>query len=318
MIYSFATRMRNWLFDCGFLKQHKSSLPVISVGNLALGGTGKTPLVETIVSLMLEEGYHPVVISRGYGRSTTGPLAATPESTAQDIGDEPLQIYRKFDGAVPVIVSEKRVNALALVDSNCDVIVLDDGYQHRYIQRDCNILLTDWHSLYTRDHVLPFGHMREGSYAARRADIIIVTKCPSNLTEEEADAVRQELAPMPHQQLFFASTEYLSLPQSLVDASACVLCTGIAHSQPLVDHLISEGISVLKHYNYSDHHRYSLKELQQLEAEDELIVTTEKDYSRIPDGPLKDRLIVCKIRHRCLFNQSDNLKTTILNYAFKD
>lgn len=278
-------RLRNWCFDHGWLEQRKAEWPVVSVGNLAVGGTGKTPMVELIVEQLRQRGHNPVVVSRGYGRRTKGPLLATAESTADDIGDEPLQIFRHL--ACPVIVSEDRRKALPLIrqwnkahpEAPITVIVLDDAYQHRYLQRDCNILLTDYHRLYTRDHVLPFGRLREPACGAKRADVIVVTKCPPHLTAAEAQSIRRELQAEARQQVVFASISYAELPTF---DEPPVLLTGIANPAPIREHLQSQGIKIARHLQYADHHRFSANDLAEIRAIQAPIITTAKDATRLP------------------------------------
>lgn len=311
--------LRTFLFDHGFLEQRKAPCPVISVGNLAMGGTGKTPMVEHLIDMTREAGLFPVVISRGYRRRTRGPLPATPISTVSDIGDEPLQIYHKYQGLVPVIVSEDRRKALPYLpeapEGQCMVILLDDAFQHRYLQRDCNILLTAYHRLYTRDHVLPFGRLRESRKGVRRADIIIVTKCPANLSTEEAEAIRKELAPLPSQYLFFSAIEYAELPTEVMTAGHTSLITGIAHPEPLLEHLASQGIKVIKHLRYPDHHRFSNADLATIRKLQQPVLTTEKDAARLPNVP---EIYALPIQTKILFNESENLNNIILNHITRE
>ena len=375
--------LRTFLFDHGYLEQRKAPCPVISVGNLAMGGTGKTPMVEHLIDITREAGLFPVVISRGYRRRTRGPLPATPISTVSDIGDEPLQIYHKYQGLVPVIVSEDRRKALPYLPEAPEdqpmVIILDDAFQHRYLQRDCNILLTTYSRLYTRDHVFPFGRLRESRKGARRADIIIVTKCPADLSTEEAEAIRKELStasgpckrpiedispslarransfprasgPFPQQgrgveagerpgevaepergqegwqsaegsfdgvrpPIFFSAIEYAELPPEVKTAGHTSLITGIAHPEPLLEHLAEQGIKVIKHLRYPDHHRFSNADLATIRKLQQPVLTTEKDAARLPNIP---EIYALPIQTKILFNQSDNLNNIILNHITQE
>lgn len=323
-MYGLLMTLRNWCFNHGWLEQRKADVPVISVGNLAVGGTGKTPMVEFLLRQLQSRGQHPAVVSRGYGRRTRGPLVANASSTADDIGDEPLQIYRKFGSAttadasrVPVIVSEDRRKALPLLAQeapDCDVLLLDDAYQHRYVQRDCNILLTDYHRLYTRDRVLPWGRLREPRRGAQRADIVVVTKCPATLTPQEAEAIRTELALCPAQQLFFATIGYGPLPPELIAPVGgpqieVNLLTGIANPGPLLDHLASQGVHIQQHLCYGDHHRFSESERENIKrlASTTFLLTTEKDAARLPDVPV----MPIPIETRILFDQTDALLSSL-------
>ena len=375
--------LRTFLFDHGYLEQRKAPCPVISVGNLAMGGTGKTPMVEHLIDMTREAGLFPVVISRGYRRRTRGPLPATPISTVYDIGDEPLQIYHKYQGLIPVIVSEDRRKALPYLPEAPEgqpmVIILDDAFQHRYLQRDCNILLTTYSRLYTRDHVFPFGRLRESRKGARRADIIIVTKCPADLSTEEAETIRKELStasglckrpiedtspslahrtnpfprasgPFPQQgrggeagerpgevaepergqegwqsaegsfdgvrpPIFFSAIEYAELPPEVKTAGHTSLITGIAHPEPLLEHLTEQGIKVIKHLRYPDHHRFSNADLATIRKLQQPVLTTEKDAARLPNIP---EIYALPIQTKILFNQSDNLNNIILNHITQE
>lgn len=312
-MYGTVMKVRNWCFDHGWLEQREASLPVISVGNLAVGGTGKTPMVELLTAALRTAGHRPTIISRGYGRTTSGVRVAHPRSTAAEIGDEPLQIYKRYEGEVPVIVSEDRRKALPHVDASATLLILDDAYQHRYVQRQCNILLTDYHRLYTRDRILPFGRLRESATGAQRADIIVVTKCPAHLSREEAESLRKELTPLPSQSLFFATIAYAPLAEEIRQAESVTLLTGIANPAPLLEHLEAEGIKVTKHLCYKDHHRFSnseLADLRRLAAAGPLL-TTEKDAARLPGIAATPLPIHTEI----LFNQQELFINTILNHV---
>lgn len=311
-MYRLIMTCRNWCFDHGWLEQRRAPLPVISVGNLAVGGTGKTPMVEWLIEALQSMGQRPAVISRGYGRHTHGPLAASPESTASDIGDEPYQIFHKYGNRVPVIVSEDRRKALPLVPEDTTTLVLDDAYQHRYLQRDCNILLTTWQRPYTRDHILPWGRLRESRQGARRADIIVVTKCPADLREQDAEALRTELTLSPDQHLFFATIDYAPLPSSVTSQGEANLVTGIANPEPLIRHLTQQGISIRQHLGFPDHHRFTESDISAIQALPANIptLTTEKDAARLEGlspHTLHNKPIPLPIQMRILFNQNDNL-----------
>lgn len=305
-MYSLIMRLRNWCFDHGWLKQQDVGMPVICVGNLAMGGTGKTPMVELFVDELRRRGHKPAVVSRGYGRKTRGALLVTPESTAEEVGDEPLQICRRKN--CPVVVAEKRIEALPVVrkwnrenpESAITIIVLDDAYQHRYIKRDYNILLTDYSRLYTRDKVIPWGRLREPISGAKRADAIVVTKCPETLSRSEADTIRRELQALPHQRVSFATIDYESLPPL---AEPAVLITGIANPQPIIRHLRSQGIEIAQHLKFADHHRFSSNELQEFARISAPIITTAKDAARLPANL---SLNILNIRTKILYTYAEN------------
>lgn len=304
--------LRNKCFDLGWLEQRRMPFPVVSVGNLAVGGTGKTPMVELLVRGLRQRGWYPVVVSRGYGRATHGPLLAESHHTARDIGDEPMQIYRKLQ--CPVIVSEDRRKAQPLVEQACasshlkPIVILDDAYQHRYVHRDCNILLTDYGRRYTTDHVLPWGRLRELRVGARRAHIIVVTKCPPTLSETEADAIRAELSPTPGQMVFFSCVDYDAVPR----VPRAMLLTGIANPRPLVEKLKAEGVELTRHMCFPDHHSFTQKELDAISRVSEPIITTEKDAVRLPASL---SLLPIGIRSKMLFQSEELYLNTIQDYV---
>lgn len=318
-MYRLIMSCRNWCFEHGLLQQQVAPYPVISVGNLSVGGTGKTPMTEWLIRQLLAQHFSPIVISRGYGRKTRGPLLAHSHSTADMIGDEPLQIYRKFAGSVPVIVSEDRRKALPLIAMTPElrqkeriVLLLDDAYQHRYLQRDCNILLTPYRRPYTRDHVLPWGRLRESRKGAHRADIIVVTKCPRNLSPQQAETLQRKLAPLAHQQVFFSTIGYEDIPEEIRHESAVTLLTGIADPSPLVEHLQQNGVTIDRHLRYADHHRFTPAERQQIEESPTPVITTEKDYARLKP---QAHIHPIGIHPVILFNQQDILTNTIIRYV---
>ena len=301
-MYFLITFIRNLLFDNGLLKVRHAQIPVISVGNLTMGGTGKTPMVEYILNYLLEKGRHPSMVSRGYGRKTKGLVIARNHSTAKQIGDEPLQIFRKFDGKVPVAVAEKRHHAFYYCSKKSNCIVLDDAFQHRRVVRDLNILLTDYHRRYTHDHVLPWGRLRESRRGARRADVIIVTKCPADLSVEEAEKIRREIKPQPYQTVYFTTIEY----DLDVEPQKVNLITGISNPKPLVEYLENQGFTIDKHYNFFDHHRFTADEKEKICRMRPPILTTEKDYMRLPE--ITDILVPVPIRVKFLFEGENDFR----------
>src|ERR1700761_2904903 len=209
LIYALIVIIRNWAFDRRLLPSSSFNLPIICVGNLAAGGTGKSPMVELLIRL-LKDRYPIAVLSRGYKRKTRGYALANASTTALDIGDEPMQFHSKFPG-VTVAVGEERIVAIPqLLHDRPDTraIILDDAFQHRTVEAGLNILLTDCSNLFTRDWWLPSGDLRDAPSSYKRADIVIVTKCPDGLTEEERRAIAIEINPRPHQHIFFSSIRY--------------------------------------------------------------------------------------------------------------
>lgn len=315
-------RLRNRRFDSGRTPVCKVGVPVVSVGNLSVGGTGKTPMCLWLLQQLVAAGFHPAMLSRGYGRKTRGFMHADATTTARDVGDEPLEVFNALGGKVPVFVCEDRVHGaqrLLQTDSNIDVIVLDDAYQHRFIHRDVNILLTDCHRLYTRDRVLPEGRLRELPEGGARADIVVVTKCPDSITPDEAEAIRRELRLQPSQHLFFSAIGYEPLNITALDGKRVLLFTGIARPQPLIDHCEAQGCAV-QTMRFADHHRFSAADIKGIAAAAEdadIVITTAKDFSRLPanlPSTLRSKLHVQRISVKILFGQADNLKNNILDY----
>lgn len=289
-LFGMVATVRGKLFDWGVLHSRGFDLPVICVGNLAVGGTGKTPHVEYILRLLHEKGYHPAMLSRGYGRRTKGFVAATPESTASEIGDEPLQMLHNCPFA-HVAVCEKRVvgmERLLALWPETDVVVLDDAYQHRHIKAGFNVLLTDAHRLYSHDHFLPWGRLRESPKAARRAQAVVVTKCN--------DGERPALAVDASQHLFYSHIEYAPLrafdgtdnkaERISYKGKGIALITGIANPLPLRHYIETQCARSIVNLAFPDHHDFSATDCARINrfAEDHadcVLVTTQKDAMRL-------------------------------------
>src|ERR1700731_545968 len=223
LIYALIVKVRNWLFDKKILPSASFNLPLICIGNLAVGGTGKSPMVEWIVG-ELKDRFAIAVLSRGYKRKTRGYALAGDTTTALDIGDEPMQFHSKFPD-VAVAVGEERIVAIPQLlhdRPQTQTIILDDAFQHRAVRAGLNILLTDCSNLFTRDWWLPSGDLRDAPSSYKRADIIVVTKCPEALTDDERRALAAEIGPLAHQQLFFSSIEY-GAPYSIVGSGGAVI-----------------------------------------------------------------------------------------------
>jgi len=302
LIYGLVVIIRNWCYDSGLFKSYKFNKPVISVGNLDVGGAGKSPMTEYLIRL-LKEKYKLVTLSRGYGRKTTGFLTATATTTATQIGDEPAQFKHKFPD-ITVAVCEKRVEGVKRLLPGNDLILMDDAYQHRAVEPGLSILLFDYDRLNEPHLLLPAGNMREPFSGRWRAQIIIVTKCPVQLTGDGQAALAQIIEPLPYQHLFFTAINYQPLqdlegrPAEIVidEDTAVFLLTGIANARPLVQYL--EGFtSHIVHHNYPDHHSFTLKNITKLAAEfngcmsqKKMIITTEKDVQRLQGSWFKTDL----------------------------
>lgn len=291
-IYWVITSIRNALFDIGILKSREFPIPIICVGNLSAGGTGKTPHTEWILHHFSSK-YDIAVLSRGYGRKTKGFLAVTSKSKARDVGDEPLQIAQRFPDA-QVVVCENRVFGVEMLlsgERKPDVIVLDDAYQHRYVSPGLTWLLTAWDDLYTRDFMLPLGNLREDIRGADRADIITVTKCPGEPTPLERDTLRSEINPTELQTLSFSRMKYAPLVtpsgEQVEKPSNAVVVTGIAKPEPLLSYLNGIGVTCTP-LVFPDHHAFTHADGERIvnafsKNQAEYIITTRKDFVRWPE-----------------------------------
>ncbi len=340
-LYGLGVRLRNELFDHGVMKEQRFSLPLIAVGNLAVGGTGKTPHTEYLLRLLKDE-WKTAMLSRGYGRGTKGFLIAGPSATAHDIGDEPLQMLRKFPD-VTIAVDARRADAICRLltltgESEIEAIVLDDAFQHRYVKPGLSLLLTDYNRLYSADALLPAGRLREPIEGASRADIIIVTKCPDNLSPIDFRVVENKLKPKSYQQLFFTSlrygTPYPLFPdekQEVPDwhlADVLVL-TGIAHPEHLTDYVRARARS-LRSMAFPDHHKFTEADVERinqtflaLPTATRMIITTEKDAARLANLPtlspsVRATLYVQPIEIYFLNKQEEQFTKTITDYVRKN
>ena len=339
-LYAAVMALRNRLFDTGCLKQRSFPLPVISVGNLAVGGTGKTPHTEYILRLLTGCGYFCGMLSRGYGRTTRGFVEGA-GSKASAIGDEPWQVQHACF-ATRVCVCEDRCAGLdRMLQSGRrpDVVVLDDAYQHRYVKPGLSVLLTDYASLYCDDDVLPAGRLRESASGARRADVIVVTKCPSHLSQSEQQDIKTRLQPEVRQHLFFSTMVYgniynvypeaASLTQGTnVDAPVAhleklhvLLVCGIARPQAFIEHFQSRCASV-QTLTFADHHRFSNEELLRmahLAEQVDMVITTAKDAARLSDYDLppvlRKKLCVQPIEVVFLNEDTPKFNQIIIDYV---
>jgi tetraacyldisaccharide 4'-kinase len=295
LIYGLVVFIRNWLFDKNLLRAAVFNLPVICIGNIAVGGTGKSPMVEFLIG-KLQGSFRLAVLSRGYKRKTSGYALATKESTALEIGDEPMQFFNKFPD-LTVAVGEERVVAIPQLlhdKPDTQVILLDDAFQHRWVKAGFNIVLTDYNNLFTRDWFLPTGDLRDQPKSARRADIIVVTKCNPDISLAEKSHLIREIKPCPDQQIFFTAISY-GIPYQVISRepwkvnkdAEVLLITGIANPGALKKHL-EENFNGYDELAYSDHHiftiddlNYILKKFNQIESPSKILLTTEKDAVRL-------------------------------------
>lgn len=305
LIYGAVVQFRNKFFDWGWIESKKFNIPVISVGNITVGGTGKTPHIEYLLNV-IDDKYSAAIISRGYKRKTKGYIEVKTQSNVSEVGDEPLQIKRKFKNSI-VIVDEKRVHAIEKItieNTNIDVVLLDDAYQHRYVKPGLNILLVDYNRPITKDFIFPVGRLREPAFNRNRADVVIVTKCPDDMSPIDIRIMQNELNLFPYQSLFFSSLRYNNLKavfskknsynkiEDLKGVSVLVV-TGIANPKPLHDKLKNVGANIFK-LSFSDHHEFSQSDLNRIsnsfksiEDKNKVIVCTEKDAVRLKTAGVK-------------------------------
>jgi tetraacyldisaccharide 4'-kinase len=289
VLYDLITASRNRLYDLGLKPSTEFDVPVISVGNLAVGGTGKTPMIEHLIRLFSPD-HKVATLSRGYGRSTKGIRIASGKDSASTIGDEPFQFYKKFHRKIVVAVGEERALAIPhiLQTHNVDVILLDDAFQHRRVKPAFQILLTDYHNRFTHDYLMPTGRLRESKVGARRANAIVVTKCPTAISNDEMMAIDDEIRKYTTAPVFFCSIRYGELisfkPSEVFDGTPVILLSGIANANPLEEYA-RKNHKVLKHYRFSDHHFYTLDEIrnicQEAATSNAAIITTEKDAAKL-------------------------------------
>ena len=288
-IYGFVVWLRNLLYDDHILHSTQVSIPTICVGNLAVGGTGKTPMSEYLISL-LSSDYKVALLSRGYGRKTKGFRIANEYDTAQTIGDEPMQIHQRFPD-IPVAVCADRVKGVKRLQQlfpDLQCVILDDAYQHRSLNCGFYILLTPFDRLYSNDHMLPWGRLRDLPNQSHRANVVVVTKCPPNMQPIERRIVSNSLKLATYQQLFYSSIGYAQLALS----GTPLLVTGIANPTPMYEYLCQQFPDT-ELMAYADHHAFSRRDIQQILEKAERyahVVTTEKDYMRMQQTPLVEAL----------------------------
>ncbi len=326
LLYWLGIAIRNFFYDTNIFKPTSFGMPIICVGNLSVGGTGKSPMVEYLVE-RLKDKFKVATLSRGYKRKTKGYALANETSTALEIGDEPMQFHLKFPG-IPVAVGEERMVAIPQLlhdKPTTEVIILDDAFQHREVKAGLNIVLTDYNNLFTRDFYLPTGDLRDLKSSYKRAEIIVVTKCKPDLTITEKQKLIKEINPLPHQQVYFTAIEYGDMYHIINGKkltpnaeTEILLVTGIANPRPLKK-MLEEHSNSYQMLQYSDHHIFTIDDLNDIKKRFEnieitnsklhvgkIILTTEKDAVRlvkfntdIADLPL----YVIPVRHRFLFEE---------------
>ncbi len=342
LLYGLVIIARNFCYDAGILKSRKFAKPVICIGNLDVGGAGKSPMTEYLIRL-LKNDHKTATLSRGYGRKTSGYLVAGADNalpvTAENFGDEPSQFKHKFPD-VTVTVCEKRVEGIKQLLPGHDIILLDDAFQHRAVEPALNILLFDYNRIDEPHLLLPAGNMREPFSGRWRAQVLVISKCPPQLTADEQNHIISKIKPLPYHRLFFTSIKYGQLQNlqgresgQMIDSDTTVfLLTGIANAAPLVQYLKQFTTDII-HHNYPDHHPFTLKNITKLAAgfrehpsQKKIIVTTEKDAQRLEESWFRTALqtegelpvFVMPIRVEFLNDGGEIFDRLITDYVRKD
>ncbi|MED9995590.1 MAG: tetraacyldisaccharide 4'-kinase [Paludibacteraceae bacterium] len=336
-IYGVVVYLRNCFFDWGWIKSQSFKKAVISVGNITVGGTGKTPHVAYLLAL-LQQQYQVSVVSRGYKRKSRGLQVATPQSNSEQLGDEPYQLYRKYP-KTQVVVESNRCKAIQYIEMHypaVDAVVLDDAFQHRYVEPGMSILLIDYNRLITKDKIMPVGRLRESASGRYRASVIIITKCPANITPIELRNLYNEIEPRAYQRVFYTYYQYAPLyalytkqSMELSATMATLVVTGVAQPQPIFNYLAPQVASVST-MPFPDHHHFTkhdwenmLKRFEQIESPNKCIVITEKDAARIIDSPLvpeglKPFIYVLPIKVCFLQDREKEFNQLVLDYVSKN
>ncbi|MFV8347338.1 tetraacyldisaccharide 4'-kinase [Flavobacterium sp. ZB4P13] len=324
ILYGLITSIRNFLFDKGILKSYSFDLPIIAVGNLSVGGTGKTPQIEYLIRL-LSDKYKIATLSRGYKRQSKGFILAEASSNAVLLGDEPFQFYKKF-AAIQVAVDADRKNGIEQLLSQQEkpeVILLDDAFQHRKVKAGFYILLTSYGDLYSDDFMLPTGNLRESRSGAARANVIIVTKCPFNLSLDEQNEIKNRLKVSENQELYFTFIAYedfiyaesRKINVNEIQSASKLLVAGIAKPEPFFAYLQDTNDVCL---SFPDHHNFTDKDILEIKnlAQNNIIITTEKDYVRLKGSLPSEQLFYLPIQSSFV-SGSENFDKIIIDYVGK-
>lgn len=321
ILYGFISFLRNFLYDNNVFKSKRYGIPIIAVGNLNVGGTGKTPQIEYLIRL-LSNHYKVATLSRGYKRKSVGFILADKLSNAEVLGDEPFQFYKKFP-TIQVAVDANRRNGIEKLlaqHTKPDVILLDDAFQHRKVKAGFNILLTTYDDLFCADYILPVGNLRESRNGAKRADLIIVTKCPLTISEAEQSKIKKAIGI--DKQIYFSFIEYEdhvynnkneSIPTTDLKSLSKIVLAGIANPEPFFTYLNAQPSEIL---TFSDHHNFNDIDIQHInnKSKNKYIITTEKDFVRLDPKILNSQLFYLPIKST-FFNNQETFDAIILNYV---
>ncbi|MFC7357650.1 tetraacyldisaccharide 4'-kinase [Jejudonia soesokkakensis] len=318
ILYGIVTAFRNYFYNVGWFQSKSYRQPVICVGNLSVGGTGKSPMVAYLLSF-LKDTYKVAVLSRGYKRETSGYIEVTTAHSAKQVGDEPRQCKQNFPEVTVAVCANRQLGMDHLLPE-AEVVILDDAFQHRKVKASLNILLTPFDDLYIYDYMLPTGNLREPRAGMRRADIIVVTKCPEKVAYSKLQEIQFKLDLKEHQRVYFSKITYASkiyneteaLDIAYLEDKNFSLVTGIANPKPLVDFLAEKQYR-FEHLNYPDHHDFTDSEIETLKKQ-ELILTTEKDYMRLQPKLGKFAVYYLPIKTEILNDQGSFFEERILQH----
>jgi tetraacyldisaccharide 4'-kinase len=331
ILYGCIIKLRNLLYDFKILKSIQYDIPTICIGNLSVGGTGKTPHTEYLIQL-LSTKYNVATLSRGYKRKSKGYVLAYSETTVEQIGDEPFQFFTKFPSISVAVCEDRTLGVLNLLTDkpNTDVVLLDDAFQHRAIKAGLNILLCDFNHPYFKDQLLPLGSLRDEVKSKERADIILVTKCPETITKNEANQFKSMLKASKNQNVYFTTIHYGKLllgnhfEETIMGKAYAI--TGIANNKAFLEYVDSK-YSITKNYTFSDHHTYAeheiLKIIQDMKINNVFnLITTEKDYTKLSSFnslfEVHDiKLYRLPIEVRFLFNEENQFNYYVSDYVNK-
>jgi tetraacyldisaccharide 4'-kinase len=331
-LFWFAVSVRHRLYACKILRQREVKIPVVCVGNLTVGGTGKTPHVQMLVQLLSDEGVKAAVLSRGYRRKSSGFLYVETTSAARDVGDEPLQVKRRFPEATVAVCNDRVRGAKKIIEDNPEVkaIILDDGFQHRRLKAGLSIVLTTYDNLVTKDYMLPLGRLRDTVSRLYHAEMVVVTKCPPNLKPIDFNVLEKDLKIRPYQRLYFTTCACGDMvrmdtgePAAALNAKSVIALAGIANPQPFFD-LLKERHPVAQTLRFPDHHRFGARDVRQLENAvrqnpGSVVATTEKDAMRLADtamsSELKSKIYYQPIEVQFLDNGQNSFIQKTLSYV---
>lgn len=330
VLYGLITHIRNFLFDVGILKSYSFDIPIIAVGNLSVGGTGKTPQIEYLIRL-LSDNYKIATLSRGYKRQSKGFILADENATAIKLGDEPFQFYQKFPNIQVAVDADRKngIEQLLFQNQKPEIILLDDAFQHRKVKAGFYILLTSYGDLFYDDFMLPTGNLREPRSGAKRADLIVVTKCPKDLSEIEIETIKKRIMSFHVPQddkissIFFSSIAYdenVYATSEVINLEALrnqpkLIIAGIAKPKPFFDFVKNDSDAIL---TFPDHHHFTNEDILNIkkQSENKILITTEKDYVRLKDSFKADEIFYLPIKTSFIHN-SDKFDELVLNFIRK-